>query len=146
MNKRIKQEMKRREQIAVVPKVDWNEAKIGLSQLYRELGDEIGKLIGSESVRNAYSPVTWWKICRYIEHITEGLMVVRLSNIGLSPTEIFRETGIVPNRTAAFRAWATRFKGDEGKSVTIDWRTDHERKKFIDLMDKIGIRREPKNI
>jgi hypothetical protein len=127
------------EKIAINPGIEWATAQAGVDQLKRLLDTEIHHLSQSPEIRNAYSPITWTKLCRTIHHVTEGMAAVRLATEGKSTSDIHAITGIGHQRIAAFRAWNTRWVKVIRHYLTIQWRHEEERRADIHFLRSVGI-------
>ncbi|SRR5260370_34470209 len=110
------------EQLPVSPAVEWDAAERGLADLQKALALEINQLQTRSEIRNAYSPITWLKLCRSIKHATEGMAAVRLSVAGKTNAEISDATGIKPLRIGAFKAWNTIYRKAIARTITLRWR------------------------
>ena len=86
-----------------------------------------------------YSPRTWVKLCRQIQHVREGMTCVRLAVEGKSTAEIHRLTGIHTYRIGAFKAWNTIWKRAIDHVLTIQFRNERERQVDIAFLRSIGI-------
>lgn len=127
------------EKIGVSAEVEWTAAKAGLDELHARLAAEITYLETTDAIRDAYSPITWVKMCRYLKHATEGMAAVRLSVEGKTAQEIHTITGIPTSRIGAFKAWNTIWKKSIAKMITIKWRKEQERLADIAFLRSIGI-------
>jgi hypothetical protein len=130
------------ERVKVSSEVEWKTAREGIEQLRQLLDAEIVTLDNNAQIRNAYSPITWSKLCRYINHATEGMMAVRLATEGKTTPEIAAITGMPTTRIAAFKAWNTIWKKAIDKFLTIKWRKQEERRADIEFLRAIGIKVE----
>ena len=133
------------EQLPVSPAVEWDAAERGLADLQKALALEINQLQTHTEIRNAYSPVTWWKLCRSIKHATEGMAAVRLSVAGKTNSEITDATGIKSRRVGAFKAWNTIYRRAIARTITLRWRREEERRADIAFLRSIGIAVEEDN-
>jgi hypothetical protein len=127
------------EQLTVSPAVEWDAAERGLADLQKALALEISQLQTHTEIRNAYSPITWLKLCRSIKHATEGMAAVRLSVAGKTNAEISESTGIKPPRIGAFKAWNTIYRKAIARTITLRWRKQEERLADIAFLRAIGI-------
>lgn len=127
------------EKIAVRSDIEWDHARRGLLELKSLLDAEISALSSTAEIRNAYSPITWVKLCRYIRHATEGMTAVRLSTEGKSARAIAAATGMSTSRIAAFKAWNTIWRGQIQKFIELRWRKAEERRADIEFLRSIGI-------
>jgi len=127
------------EKIEISPAVEWEQARAAIEQLRLILDSEVEYLANSDDIRNAYSPITWVKLCRQIRHVTEGMTAVRLATEGKSTPVIGAMTGIHPARIGAFRAWNTRWRKAIKHYLTIQWRKREERMADIAFLRSIGI-------
>lgn len=127
------------EKIAVRSEIEWDHAKRGLLELKSLLDAEISALSSTAEIRNAYSPITWIKLCQYIRHATEGMTAVRQSTEGKSAKEISAATGMSTSRIAAFKAWNTMWRGEIRKIIELKWRKAEERRADIQFLRSIGI-------
>jgi hypothetical protein len=107
------------EQLPVSPAVEWDAAERGLVDLQKALALEISQLQTHNEIRNAYSPIIWWKLCRSTKHATEGMAAVRLSVAGKTNSEITEATGIKPRRVGAFKAWNTIYRKVIARTITL---------------------------
>ena len=112
---------------------------MAMHELSKVLSLEIGHLQDRPDIRDAYSPITWLKLCRYIQHATDGLTSVRLATEGHDTKTISEMTGIHPGRIAAFKAWNTMWLRAVRHELTIKWRKAEERIADITFLRSIGI-------
>jgi hypothetical protein len=129
----------KKEKIAINADVEWDVARQGINQLKNLLDAEITYLGTDSTVRNAYSPLTWVRLCRTINHLTEGMAAVRLATNGYTTSEIHTMTGISVLRIAAFRAVNTRWVRAIEHYLTIQWRRHEERHADIAFLRSVGI-------
>jgi len=127
------------EKVEISPAVEWEKARAGIEELRRLLDSEVIHLSQNSDIQNAYSPITWAKLCRQIRHVTEGMMAVRLATEGKPTAVIEAMTGIHPARIGAFKAWNTRWRKAIKHYLTIQWRKQEERKADIAFLRSIGI-------
>jgi len=138
-NKDHKNEEVQVEKVEISPAVEWEKARAGIEQLRRLLDSEVIHLAQNSEIQNAYSPITWAKLCRQIRHVTEGMMSVRLATEGMPTATIEAMTGIHPSRIGAFKAWNTRWRRAIKHYLTIQWRKREERLADIAFLRSIGI-------
>jgi hypothetical protein len=127
------------EKIVVSPKVEWDLAVAAIAELKAVLDFEIESLRAKPEIKNAYSPITWHKLCRQVLHVTEGMAAVRLSIDGWDAGQIQAMTGIHQSRTAAFKAWNTRWVRAIRHTIEIRWAKAEERIRDIAWLKSIGI-------
>jgi hypothetical protein len=127
------------ERIEISPAVEWQKARAGIEELRRLLDSEVIHLAQSDEIKNAYSPITWVKLCRAIRHVTEGMTAVRLATEGKPTAVIEAMTGIRPSRIGAFKAWNTRWRKAIKHYLTLQWRKQEERTADIAFLRSIGI-------
>lgn len=99
-----KKEKLRTERIKALDQVDWLAAERGISDMIATLRTELADLRTNTAIQNAYSPITWVKLCRQIQHVRKGMTCVRLASEGKTTEEIGKLTGIHSHRIGAFRA------------------------------------------
>ena len=127
------------ERVEISPAVEWQKARAGIEELRRLLDSEVIRLSRNSDIQNAYSPITWVKLCRQIRHVTEGMMAVRLASEGKPTAVIKAMTGIRTARIGAFKAWNTRWRKAIKHFLTIQWRKQEERIADIAFLKSIGI-------
>lgn len=134
-----KKEILRTEKIKVLDQVDWLTAERGINDMIATLRNELADLRTNTTIQNAYSPVTWVKLCRQIQHVREGMTCVRMASEGKTTEEIGKLTGIDSHRIGAFRAWNTIWKRAIERVLTIKFRNEQERQSDIEFLRSIGI-------
>ena len=144
MTERKKEKVKI-EKVEISATVEWGNANLGVKELQRLLEAEVTHLQSNPGIRNAYSPITWVKLCRSIKHVTEGMTAVRLSVEGMSASEINEATGIATRRIGAFKAWNTVWKKAVNRYMTLKWRKAEERSADIAFLISIGISVDEEN-
>lgn len=127
------------EKMKVLDQVDWSQAQAAIGQMIDTLRGELDNLQSDTKIQNAYSPVTWVKLCREIQHVREGMTCVRLAVEGKRTEEISMLTGVHPQRIAAFRAWNTIWKRAIERNLTIKFRNEQELQADISFLRGIGI-------
>lgn len=127
------------EKIAVSSTVEWAQAQNGVAELKRLLDVELDRLQANPEIKNAYSPITWIKLCRSIHHLTEGMTAVRLSTEGMTAQQISAGTGIGVLRIGAFKAWNTRWLKAIRHTIAIKWAKAEERLADIAFLRSVGI-------
>lgn len=127
------------EKIVINSNVEWELAIAGIAELKRALDTEIENLRTKPEIKNAYSPITWAKLCRQVHHVTDGMTSVRLSIEGMTSEQVQATTGIHRLRVAAFKAVNTRWVKAVRHTIEIRWAKAEERIRDIAWLKSIGI-------
>jgi hypothetical protein len=127
------------EKIVVSATVEWAQAQTGVAELKRVVDVELDRLQAIPEIKNAYSPITWLRLCRSIHHVTEGMTAVRLSTEGMTAQQINASTGIGVSRIAGFKAWNTRWLKAIRHTIAIKWAKEEERLADIAFLRSVGI-------
>lgn len=127
----------------LIGSVEWSKARDAAFKMAGELNGEVAELQKLTKIQDAYSPMAWFRICRQMQVVTEGMTVMRLLAEGKTPEQIAAETGITRGSIAAFRAWNTMYRNGIHKTVDrkikIKGRTEAEQQADADFLRSCGI-------
>lgn len=129
--------------VVLLGNVEWSQARAAAFDLLQKLSGEIVDLNKLAATKDAYSPVAWMNICRQLQIVTDGMIVMRMLTAGKSPNEIALETGIAHGSISAYKAWNTMYtralRANAERRVAVKGHTKAEREADIAFLRSCGI-------
>jgi hypothetical protein len=110
-------EIVKEEDMAINAKVELRIAAMQVDNLSEQLRNETSQLLGSDAIKNAYSPSAWIRLSLILRSVTRGMAIIRMHASGKSQAEIEAATGCTSTEIAAYKAWNTMYASGLGLKI-----------------------------